>query len=224
MRMCGRFGLTFPWEKTTRYLFNTFGVEIDESKLQLPRFNIAPTEPLLTLIHDGNRYRVGLMTWGFTSGQDSRHPVINARSETLHEKPMFRQSFFKQRCLVIGTGFYEWDRKQTPSQPYWFYASEPFIVFAGIYQVFKDEHGKKSAKVSLLTTKANALMSTIHDRLPVILNSDQYQHWVSPKTPIDELQFLFKSTNYQSLKMHLVSTAVNKASYQSKDAILPIKK
>jgi putative SOS response-associated peptidase YedK len=222
--MCGRIGLTFSWEKTSRYLYETFGVEIDESKLALPQYNITPTQPLLTLIHDEKKYRIGLMTWGFISGQESRQLVINARSETLHEKPLFRQPFFKQRCLVIGTGFYEWDRKQTPSQPYWFYTAEPFMVFAGIYQVIKDEHGLKIARVSLLTTQANALMSTIHDRLPVILNPDQYQHWVSPKTPIDELQFLFKSTNYQSLKMHPVSTAVNKASYQSEDAILPIKK
>lgn len=222
--MCGRFGLTFPWEKTSRYLYETFAVEIDESKLQLPLFNITPTQPLLTLIHDRNKYRVGLMTWGFMSSHENRQPVINARSETLYEKPMFRQAFIKQRCLVIGSGFYEWDRKQTPSQPYWFYGSGPYMVFAGIYQVIKDNLGNKLANVSLLTTQANALMSTIHDRLPVILNPDQYQHWASPKTPIDELHFLFKSTNYQSLKMHPVSTAVNKATYQSEDAILPIKK
>jgi putative SOS response-associated peptidase YedK len=223
--MCGRLTLHHNWQKTTHFLVNEFGMEAKESLLSLPQYNLAPSQTLLVIIHDGIHYRIGSMKWGFTSPMVNTKPVINARGETIHEKPMFRQSFVNKRCMILASGFYEWDRNQQPAQPYWFYPeSSPFMLIAGIYQSGTNKNGHKFANVCMLTTQANAMMQPIHNRLPVILNQDQYHHWVAPQTPVDELSFLFKSTNFLDLKMHPVTPLVNRASYQEKDAILAIKK
>jgi len=223
--MCGRLTLHHDWQRTTHFLVEQFSVDPQETILALPQYNLAPTQTLLVLIHDQKQYRIGPMKWGFSSPSSPGRPMINARSETIHEKPLFRQSFIKKRCLILASGFYEWDRRHQPAQPYWFYPqTKPFILIAGIYQSGINEKGHKYANVCMLTTQANAIMQPIHDRLPVILNPDQYHHWVYPRTPIDELTFLFKPTNFLDLKMHPVTAMVNRATYQNQEAIVAIKK
>lgn len=223
--MCGRIGYKFPWEKTSQFLYESFQVEANETILTLPLVNVAPTQPLLSVIHDGTKFRVGTMVWGLTQDHPSHTMIINARSETIHEKPTFRQLLLKRRCLILASGFYEWDRRQKPSQPYWCEdINAPFLVFAGIYQMKTLTNGQTVPQVCLITTGANDVMAPIHDRLPVILNPDQYKHWAHPKTPYDELTFLFKPTNKEGLHLFPVTQAVNKASYQGDDAMLPIKK
>jgi putative SOS response-associated peptidase YedK len=223
--MCGRFGLHQPWQTTSRFLFDQFKVEFDERQLSLPLYNIAPTQPILILIHDGTHYRVGLSSWGFSLSSTSPKPVINARSESIFETTLFRQSIRSKRCLILASGFYEWRRSTTPSQPFWFYDQQkPFLVFAGLYQTIINKTQGKIVQSAMLTTSANELMTPIHDRIPVMLNPDQYQHWVHPKTPIDELKFLFKPSNFNGLAHYEVSTHVNKVANQDARCLEPIKK
>jgi putative SOS response-associated peptidase YedK len=223
--MCGRFGLHHSWQTTSRFLFDQFKVEFDERQLSLPLYNIAPTKQILILIHDGTHYRVGLSTWGFSLSSTNPKPVINARSESIFETTLFRQSIRTKRCLILASGFYEWRRSTTPSQPFWFYdQQQPFLVFAGLYQTIINKAQEKIVQSAMLTTSANDLMAPIHDRIPVMLNPDQYQHWVHPKTPIDEMKFLFKPTNFKSLSTYEVSTYVNKVANQDATCLQPIKK
>jgi putative SOS response-associated peptidase YedK len=223
--MCGRFGLHHSWQTTSRFLFDQFKVEFDERQLSLPLYNIAPTQQILILIHDGAHYRVGLSTWGFSLSSTNPKPVINARSESIFETSLFRQSIRTKRCLILASGFYEWRRSTTPSQPFWFYdQQQPFLVFAGLYQTIINKAQEKIVQSAMLTTSANDLMSPIHDRIPVMLNPDQYQHWVHPKTPIDEMKFLFKPTNFHNLSKYEVSTYVNKVANQDATCLQPIKK
>jgi putative SOS response-associated peptidase YedK len=223
--MCGRFGLHHAWQTTSSFLFDQFKVEFDETKLSLPLYNIAPTQQVLILIHDGAQYRVGLSTWGFSLSSTNSKPVINARSESVFETTLFRQSIRTKRCLILASGFYEWQRITTPSQPSWFYDQiKPFLVFAGLYQTIRNKNGQKIVQSAMLTTSANEVMKPIHDRIPVMLNGDQYQHWVHPKTPMDELKFLFKPTNFTSLAHYEVSTHVNKVANQDATCLEPIKK
>ena len=127
--MCGRFGLHHSWQTTSSFLFDQFKVEFDETKLSLPLYNIAPTQQVLILIHDGAQYRVGLSTWGFSLSSTNSKPVINARSESVFETTLFRQSIRTKRCLILASGFYEWQRITTPSQPSWFYDQiKPFYT------------------------------------------------------------------------------------------------
>jgi putative SOS response-associated peptidase YedK len=223
--MCGRFGFHQSWQITSHFLFDQFQVEFDESKLSLPLYNIAPTQSIMILIHDGSHYRVGLSTWGFSLSSSNPKPVINARSESVFETTLFRQSIKTKRCLILASGFYEWRRSSSPAQPFWFFDQDkPFLVFAGLYQTIRNQHNEKIVQSAMLTTSANELMAQIHDRIPVMLNPDQYQHWVHPKTPIDELKFLFKPTNFFGLAHYEVSTHVNKVANQDARCLEPIKK
>ena len=225
MIMCGRFGFHQSWQTTSHFLFDQFQVEFDESKLSLPLYNIAPTQSIMILIHDGSHYRVGLSTWGFSLSSSNPKPVINARSESVFQTTLFRQSIRTKRCLILASGFYEWRRSSSPAQPNWFYDQQkPFLVFAGLYQTIRNQDDEKKVQSAMLTTSANELMAPIHDRIPVMLNPDQYQHWVHPKTPIDELKFLFKPTNFSGLAHYEVSTHVNKVANQDARCIEPIKK
>lgn len=225
MVMCGRFGLHHSWQTTSHFLFDQFKVEFDETKLSLPLYNIAPTQRVLILIHDGSHYRVGLSSWGFSLSSTNPKPVINARSESVFETSLFRQAIRTKRCLILASGFYEWQRSSTPSQPHWFYdQAKPFLVFAGLYQTIIHPNQEKIVQTAMLTTSANEVMAPIHDRIPVMLNADQYQHWVHPKTPIDELKFLFKPTNHLGLSHYEVSTHVNKVANQDAQCLAPIKK
>ena len=225
MIMCGRFGLHHAWQTTSSFLFDQFKVEFDETKLSLPLYNIAPTQQVLILIHYGTHYRVGLSTWGFSLSSTHSKPVINARSESVFETTLFRQSIRTKRCLILASGFYEWQRTTTPSQPSWFYdQSKPFLVFAGLYQTILNKNDQKIVQSAMLTTSANEVMKPIHDRIPVMLNGDQYQHWVHPKTPIDELKFLFKPTNFNGLAHYEVSTYVNKVANHDAQCLAHIKK
>jgi putative SOS response-associated peptidase YedK len=222
--MCGRFGLHHSWQTTSSFLYEQFKVEFDETKLSLPLYNIAPTQSILILIHDGAQYRVGLSSWGFSLSSTNPKPVINARSESVFETTLFRQSIRTKRCLILASGFYEWQRSTTPSQPNWFYdQNKPFLVIAGLYQTILSKHDQKLVQCAMLTTGANEVMKPIHDRVPVMLNQDQYQHWVHPKTPIDELKFLFKPTNFIGLNHYEVSTHVNKVANQDAICLEPIK-
>ena len=223
--MCGRFGFHADWQKTSHFLWNQFQVEFKEEKLPLPQFNIAPTHPLLTLIHDGKKFRIGTSQWGFPLSEQTSQVVINARSESVFEKPMFRQAMKTRRCLILGTGFYEWKRDEKPSKVFWFHhESHAFILFAGLYHVIKDDQGQQKVFTSMLTTGANAIMQPIHDRIPVMLNPDQYLHWVNPKTSVDELSFLFKPSNYLGLTQYEVSPYVNLVKHNDPGCLEPIKK
>lgn len=222
--MCGRFGLHFDWQKTSRLVWDHFQVEMDEASYPLPQFNIAPTQQVMVLIHDGEKYRIGLARWGLPLGNGTSQVVSNARSESIFEKPMFRSLIKQRRCLVIASGFYEWQRDVKPSRVYWFHPQQqPFLIFAGLYQVVQDQEVKK-VFATLMTTQANELMAPIHDRLPVMLNPDQWRHWVHPKTPIDEFSFLFKSTNFNDLIYYEVSNRVNKVIHNDVGCLEPIKK
>ena len=223
--MCGRFGLHHDWQATSRFLFVQFKVEFDETKLLLPLYNIAPTQQVIILIHDGSHYRVGLASWGFSLSSTNPKPVINARSESVFETSLFRQSIRSKRCIILASGFYEWQRSTSPSRAFWFYDQQkPFLLFAGMYQTIIQHHQEKVVQTAMLTTSANEVMAPIHDRIPLMLNADQYQHWVHPKTPIDELKFLFNPTNFIGLTHYEVSTHVNKVSNQDSRCLAPIKK
>ncbi|MBM3909506.1 MAG: SOS response-associated peptidase [Firmicutes bacterium] len=223
--MCGRFGLPQNWQKTSQFLWKQFQVELKEDSLILPQYNIAPTHRLITLIHDGTRFRVGLSSWGFPLSNQTTKVVINARSESVFEKTMFRQAMKTRRCLILGGGFYEWKRDEKPSRVFWFqHQTQPWMVFAGLYQVTRDDQGKSHVYTSMLTTHANETMKPIHDRIPVMLNPDQYRHWVDPKTAIDELAFLLKPDNYKGLSFYEVSSHVNQVKHNDALCLEAIKK
>lgn len=178
--MCGRFALWSPEE----VLAMMFGIPMPNLR---PRYNIAPSQDVLTLFHDeetGRRaepFRWGLVPfWARDPKMGSR--MINARSETVAEKPAFRAAFRHRRCLVPADGFFEWERSGKQKKPHFFAMKDrsPFAI-AGLWEHWSGEDGEEIWSVALLTTEANAVLAAIHDRMPVILHRENYERWVDPE-------------------------------------------
>lgn len=177
--MCGRFTLTadmnilqetFPWLNVPE------GLE--------PRYNIAPTQPVAVVPNDGKN-KLDFYVWGLIPSW-SKDPkigsrMINARAETLAEKPSFRTAFRRRRCLVLADGFYEWrlEGKGKPKTPMYIKLAlhKPF-AFAGLWESWNSKDGSNILSCTIVTTRPNSFLENIHNRMPVILPEDTYSLWL----------------------------------------------
>ena len=207
--MCGRFLLTAPLEAVQRL----FGF-LEQPNLE-PRYNIAPSQAVAAMIRDDQAQRhLVWMRWGLLpswskEGQHSA-PLINARGETVAEKPSFREAFAQRRCVVFADGFYEW-RQGGNRQPYCVRLTDaaPF-AFAAIWEpVVAAGEGEPSQGCALITTEANAKMAEVHHRMPVILTPEQVGPWLDPASPRDALQDLLKPLPDEAVTLTPVSKRVN---------------
>jgi putative SOS response-associated peptidase YedK len=220
--MCGRFSL----HQIAARLAEVFDVPEPN---WTPRYNIAPTQPVLAVgltvgQHGGDSARAArLLRWGLIPSWAKEETIgsklINARSETVAEKPSFRSAFKQRRCLILADGFYEWKRMPSKKQPYYFQRTdqEPF-AFAGLWEHWHRE-GLTIDSCTILTTEANALLQPIHDRMPVILSPEDYDRWLDPGTPPVELQTLLRPADPDAMQTYPVSPLVNRPSYDSADCI-----
>lgn len=184
--MCGRFTFSSPTNKVLEFVDTHFSLQ-DNTFMNHhhPHYNIAPTSNVLTLIPHKDSFKGGYLPWGFPLETTKTTTLFaNARSETVMEKPLFRSSYRSKRCIVLADGFYEWDRKEKPSQPYYFFLpNHAIFAFAGLWTPYISSDGVKKFAVTLLTTPSKqTIMEPIHDRLPVVL---------SPRS----IQILVKQTN-----------------------------
>ena len=207
--MCGRFLLTAPLEAVQRL----FGF-LEQPNLE-PRYNIAPSQAVAAMIRDDQAQRhLVWMRWGLLpswskEGQHSA-PLINARGETVAEKPSFREAFAQRRCVVFADGFYEW-RQGGNRQPYCVRLTDaaPF-AFAAIWEpVAAAGEGEPDQGCALITTEANAKMAEVHHRMPVILTPEQVGPWLDPASPRDALQDLLKPLPDETVTLTPVSKRVN---------------
>lgn len=176
--MCGRFVQSSPVKR----LVQAFGVEVGAAQTS-PHYNVAPSQPILAVrLDEEDRRALVVLKWGLVPrwAKDLGGPKpINARAETVAEKPMFRDAFKRRRCLVPADAFYEWRAGRNGKQPYCIRRqdAEPF-AFGGIWESWQGG-GERLETVSILVTGANTLMSPIHDRMPVIVPADAYLTWLS---------------------------------------------
>jgi putative SOS response-associated peptidase YedK len=176
--MCSRYSLTSPPEAIRRL----FGLEkLDPFP---PRYNIAPTQPVLLVRETERQQREGVLArWGlmpsWVKDPSAFTTLINARSETVAEKPSFRAAFRHRRCLVPADGFYEWTGAAGAKQPHLIQLKSraPF-AFAGLWENWLGADGSEIETAAILTTLANGDMAAIHDRMPVILFPDQFERWL----------------------------------------------
>ncbi len=177
--MCGRYTLTVPVE----ILAEEFGVTGPLPEVP-PSYNIAPTQEVAAVLADDGERRLEMLRWGLIPswaddpGIGSR--MINARSETVPEKPSFRRAFRERRCLILTDGFYEWKRTDDGKQPYYIRMEDgwPF-AFAGLWESWRG--GREEIRsCTILTTEANDLVSEIHHRMPVILAPEDHGLWLDP--------------------------------------------
>ena len=214
--MCGRFTLKTP-ERLKFDALNTY----DPDDL-VPRYNIAPSQNVLTILERNSEREATFLRWGMIPFW-SKEPkgFINARAETLEQKPAFSEAFQKRRCLIPADGFYEWERNGKISQPYYFQMKDhaPF-AFAGIWDRWKSE-GSWITSCAIVTTTANELLAQIHHRMPVILNPESYDHWLTddPRFPLTDLLAPFPASEMIS---HTVSHNVNDVKVDEDHLIEPV--
>jgi putative SOS response-associated peptidase YedK len=180
--MCGRYRLSRRKQLVEEY----FGAVSDEPEWE-PRYNIAPTQPVVVIRqHPAEPIRrLSLIHWGLVPSWASDPSVgarmIHARSETASEKPGFRDALKLRRCLIPADGFYEWKRAGSTRQPYCFEVNEgELFAFAGIWDAWSNVPGSVMETCSILTATPNAVTSAVHDRMPVILDRDNYDLWLDP--------------------------------------------
>jgi putative SOS response-associated peptidase YedK len=210
--MCGRFTLSATFDQ----IIDRFGIDAAiEEELYQESFNIAPSQSVLSVINDGERNRLGFLQWGlipsWAKDKNIGNKLINARAESLIEKPSFRDAFKKRRCLVIADSFYEWKRldnkSKTPIRIK--LKSDELFAMAGLWERWKSPEGSMIYTCTIITTSPNVLMNDIHDRMPVILNKDAEQTWLNPNNDAHFLQNLLQPFNPDLMEAYEVSPLVN---------------
>lgn len=207
--MCGRFTLQTPSNELAK-LFNVIVPDLS------PRYNIAPSQQIATvrLKPEDEKRELAMLHWGLIPfwANDSKtgYRMINARAETVAQKPSFRNAFKKRRCLVVADGFYEWQKTNGKKQPFLIHMKDdrPF-AFAGLWEHWEGDD-EEIESCTIIVTDANDLLEPIHDRMPVILSPDEYDFWLDPefadKKKLEEMLLPYPDND---LEAYPVSTVVN---------------
>ena len=221
--MCGRFTLTAD-QDSFEDRFSLTGFDLG----WVPSFNIAPTQEVLTVTNDGSENRPELMRWGlvpsWTKDPKIGNRMINARSETLTEKPSFRTAFKRRRCLIPADGFYEWTREGKAKKPMLITANPGgLFAFAGLWETWKQPDGSWLLTCAIITTSANEFMTSIHDRMPVILPREFEASWLDPEerdtAMLSELLLPYDTDRMEGYE---VSTLVNSPRNNFPEVIEPV--
>lgn len=220
--MCGRFTRTATLEELQRL----FGFE--ERPNIAPQTNIAPTQDIgIVRREDDGKSHWRTARWGLVPGWAKDLSIgakmINARGETLAEKPAFRNAFARRRCLIPADGFYEWKTEEDGKQPYRITLSDgrPF-AFAGIWEAWSEPGTKRRLEsCSIVTTQAAPAIAEIHHRMPVMLEGEAFERWLDPAAKRDSLQALLAPYDGE-LRAYKVSRAVNKVANDSLDLLEPL--
>ena len=229
--MCGRFTL----QTSLDTLGEHFLFDIPADITLAPKWNIAPTHSIATLLwNQGNRH-YGRMHWGliprWAKDNSRAAKMINARCETIREKPSFREPFKKQRCLILADGYYEWKPDNPSRQPVYIHHREhrPF-AFAGLWEIWsppnRQSGGRRWWTVTIITTDANEMTSHWHHRMPVILSPEDYDRWLDPTNDaLDSLHQLLiepaEKNQMSDFEITPVSTRVNRIIHDDPDCIKP---
>lgn len=210
--MCGRYRLT----RDGKLIVEDFAVEGEVE--WAPRYNIAPTDPVPAIRQDAKSpvRHCTLMRWGlipfWTKGSASGPPMINGMSETAASKPAFRESVQNRRCLIPADGFYEWLRTgPKDKQPYNFgMADGSMFAFAGLWDRWRDATGNQILSCTILTTRPNTLVADVHNRMPAILQREDYDLWLDPGiTDPARVADLLAPFDPRQMKKYPVSPRVN---------------
>lgn len=220
--MCGRFVADIPADELKK-IFNLI-----ESQQLEPRFNVAPTQLSAVVRNLGEHNRLDLLKWGLVPGW-SKDPsfgsrLINARSETVTEKPAFRHAIKYRRCIVPTSGFYEWEQTGKKKQPYYIQmADQTPMCLAGLWESWKAPDGNFLETFTILTTAANKLVAPLHDRMPVILQPDTFNLWLNNTIhDPDHLKQLYQPFPDELLQVFKVPDLVNNPRFDSPACIVQV--
>ncbi len=222
--MCGRYRLS----KRKQLIEEHFDTVSGDEEWN-PRYNIAPTQPVPVIRQNPKepRRELSLVRWGlvpfWSKDLSGSAKMINARSETAATAPAFRDALASRRCIIPADGFYEWQRRGKTKQPYCFEVNDgELFAFAGIWDRWKDPSGNWIKTCSILTTTPNAVASTVHDRMPVILDGADYDLWLDPgMTDADVACDLLKPYGARLMRCYPVSSRVNNVANDDEECSSP---
>jgi putative SOS response-associated peptidase YedK len=217
--MCGRFSLSCSAEQIAEIF------QLSEIPELTPRYNIAPTQLIATVSQNykSENRQLNWMRWGlipsWAKDKKMGAKLINARVETVTEKPSFRQAIRQRRCLILADGFYEWQTKKDQKQPYYFHLEEhqPF-AFAGLWERWKSPEKEEIISCTILTTEAHEEMRSIHHRQPIIIPENLSSQWLNPQLT-EPQEILPLLVSQPALKHYPVNLVVNKATHDEPDCI-----
>lgn len=216
--MCGRFNLIASPEQVIQH-FNLHRLPRYETS-----FNIAPGQKILTIVQleDGS-YKAVYLYWGliphWAKDDKMSHRLINARAETVADKPAFKSAYRQRRCLIPATGFYEWQQKEQGKQAFHIYRKDmQLFAFAGLWEYW--EHDTETVySCTIITTGANELINPIHQRMPVVVDEVHYKDWLNKQTGIKSIDPLLACDAYQGMKLKPVSDWVNNPKHNDKNCL-----
>ena len=219
--MCGRFSQKSPSKKVAEKF------KVEEVPPLLERYNVAPTQSVLGIRESRDRREATYFRWGlvpsWAKDPTIGNKLINARAETVAEKPSFREPFARRRCLVPVDGFYEWSRRGERKQPFYFHMKdgEPFAI-AGLWERWEGGDAPL-VTCTLLTTGANELLAPHHDRMPVIVRPEDYELWLDAEVRrADLLTPLLRPYEHQEMRAYAVSPRVNSPSNDDPHLVEPL--
>ncbi|VXD24229.1 conserved hypothetical protein [Planktothrix serta PCC 8927] len=220
--MCGRFSLTCSGTAIAQ----TFNLSsIPEF---IPQYNIAPAQKISTIRYnlEQQEQQFQPMRWGliphWSKDEKIGYKLINARVETVTEKPAFRQAIRSQRCLILADGFYEWQHQGKIKQPYYFQLKDHQLFgFAGLWERWKHPNGEDIFSCTILTQAASEIVRPVHERMPIILSTSVYSQWLDPTLKDSETILSLVEQN-PDLIVYPVSANVNRTNYNQPDCIQPI--
>jgi putative SOS response-associated peptidase YedK len=220
--MCGRYDNLIARE-AYRQIFRA--ERLPQSNFP-PRYNVAPTDqiPIIRVDPRDGRRELAMARWGLVPGwlkEMPKVPHINARAETVHQKPLFREAFAKRRALIPATGFFEWQKRADGKQPYRFQRQDlqPF-AFAGLWE-FARLGGNEILSAAIIVGEPNPLAAAVHDRMPVILDPEDYDRWLDPAATVEELRALLRPFPAERMQAYEVSRAVNSVKNDTEECIEP---
>ncbi len=220
--MCGRFSF-----------FDFLGFQMRFS-LQIPaliqpRYNIAPSQEILAIVNPNlEGYQTAFFKWGlipyWSKDGSSARKMINARAETVDQKPSFKQSFQKRRCLIPADGFFEWEKQEIGKKPYRIVLkNREVFAFAGLWDAWTDPSGQTVHSCTIITTSANSLLAAIHLRMPVILAKEAEEAWLHPETDQLTLKNLLLPYPAALMESYEVSVRVNSPRNDDPSIIEPLR-
>jgi putative SOS response-associated peptidase YedK len=220
--MCGRFTLFTTYE----YLLSEFDIQqVFDKEYYEESYNIAPTHNVVSIINDGTKNRMGYLKWGlipsWAKDDKMASKMINARSETVDEKPSFKKSFYQRRCIIPMDSFYEWKRDGKVRTPLRIkMRDDSLFAVAGLWDTWKNPSGESIHTCTILTTESNELMADIHDRMPVILSKEKRSIWLNPSIhDKEQLKSLLVPYDADEMMAYEVSEKVNSPKNNSVELI-----
>jgi putative SOS response-associated peptidase YedK len=220
-RMCGRFTYRLTWPELVRLYRLTLDTPARNTQ---PRYNVCPTTIIDAVIGRDGRRELLPMRWGLVPSwwpkplKELKAATFNARAETVADKPIFREAFKRSRCLIPASGYYEWHDAPDGKQPYYFTRRDGLpITIAGLWDAWRDKQAGETVKsCAMVITDANEFVAEVHDRMPVILEADQFEPWLSGGAGVE----ILKPAANDVLQRWPVSNRVNSSRASDDDATL----